>query len=164
MTLNMDSKTQDSIQQGQAFIKQVRTKMDRLVEEFATGKVNREQFQVLYDRYQTQINGVKALIDDADPSKWTGLLQGGENTIDIRSRLMAKAKGMLIYHNENGTLIDKLGMVLIDPLLISQLMEKLSQQVEKNKAHTTIVVEDPVEGWIFLSTRQCYDDCDDVFS
>src|SRR5688500_18935830 len=88
-----------SVQQGKMFIAQTRNKMKQLVDDFAEGKLNREQFQVLYERYQSQINGVKLILAENDPTSWAEALDGDE-TITLRKRLLAKATSMAIYINK----------------------------------------------------------------
>lgn len=134
-------------ERGKAFIRETRTKMEQLVLDFADGKLNREQFHVLYDRYQTQINGVQALLAEEDASHWSDILDG-EHTIDIRSRLMAKAVGMLIYVNETSILLDQLGQVMIDPLVVSDLFERLAKNaVNSTDEYPQIVIEIGGMGW-----------------
>lgn len=136
-----------AVERGKAFIAETRAKMEQLVLDFADGKLNREQFHVLYDRYQTQINGVQALLTENDPSHWSEILDG-EHTIDIRSRLIAKAVGMLIYINETSILLDQLGQVLIDPLVVSDLFERLAQNpMGSPDEYPHIVIEVAGMGW-----------------
>lgn len=141
------------MERGKTFIAEARAKMDKLAEDFADGKINREQFQALYERYQTQINGVKALLAEADPTKWLESADS-ESTIDIRSRLMGKGVGMLIYTNKSGMLLDKLGDTLIDPLLISELMEKLSKQAYSPENPPQLVTLEPGANWIYITMGQ----------
>lgn len=148
----MESLSTHSVEGGKAFLVTTRKKVEQLLEDFADGKLNREQFHILYERYQTQMNGVKALLSEEDPSKWIEAIDG-EQTIDIRSRLMAKAKGMLIYRNSTGSLLDKLGEFLIDPLIISSQLDKLAQLTGKTPANEIpqLVVEEAGLGWLYLA-------------
>jgi hypothetical protein len=144
-----------SVAEGKAFIKATRQKMDQLVGEFADGKLNRDQFQTLYDRYQSQINGVQAVLHETDPSSWTDMLDG-EKTFNIRKRLMAKALGMAIYNDKTGVLLETLGDFSVDPLRISQLMLQLSDvktevSSDGEKERPQIVAELETKEWIFLA-------------
>lgn len=161
MTIPQQQSTDEAIQNGRMFIRQTRAKMEKLVEEFADGKLNREQFHTLYERYQSQINGVQTLLFESDPTRWAEILDG-EETIDIRSRLMAKATGMLIYTRHTGTLLEELGHFDVDPLQVSLLLKQL-WQLDKKEDNLTfrstsegvpdfpqIVAEIPEGGWLFL--------------
>jgi hypothetical protein len=140
----------NALERGKIFIAETRRKVEQLADDFAEGKLNREQFQKLYERYQLQISGVRSLLAEADPSRWVEAIDG-ERTIDIRSRLMAKAVGMLIYNNETGTLLDRLGLFLADPVFVSNMMEKLANQDSNMPANPPqLVVQEAGGEWVLL--------------
>ena len=116
----------DSAKQGQEFIAHVHQKMSKLVQEFATGEINRTQFHRLYDRYQRQIMTVAQLLAEADASMWREAIKDSEDTILIKKRLTAKAVGMSVYENKSGMPIETLGEFAIDPELIVPDVEQLS--------------------------------------
>lgn len=156
-----------AIKRGQIFIDQTRTKMKQLVDDFANGKLNREQFHTLYDRYQSQINGVKLLLAENDPTMWMDALDG-DQTLNIRKQLMAKAKGMLIYLNRQGTLLDRLGRSAIDGREIARAMKMFKEKIatetiplEEDQPQTAtrhryhqMVVESASGGWLFVMKGQ----------
>lgn len=150
---NLMSKPPDdrkqTIETGKAFIAENRRKMEQLLEEFAEGKLNRDQFHTLYERYQVQINSIKALLVEEDPSKWVEAIDGVA-TIDIRSRLLGKAIGILIYTNRTGTLLDKLGTVQIDPLMVSELLEKIARQPRNDAISPELVAQRPNADWLYV--------------
>lgn len=154
--LSPKEQVEKSIREGKAFIQMTRQKMDQLVKEFADGKLNREQFHTLYDRYQSQISGVQAVLYETDPSAWTDMLDG-EKTFNIRKRLMAKALGMAIYNDKSGILLETLGEFSVDPLRISQLMMQLGETEptpaanEGEKEYPQIILELENKDWIFLA-------------
>jgi hypothetical protein len=112
----------DSAKQGQEFIAHVHQKMSKLVQEFASGEINRTQFHRLYDRYQRQIMTVAQLLAEADASMWREAIKESEDTILIRKRLTAKAVGMSVYENKSGMPIETLGEFAIDPELIVPML------------------------------------------
>ena len=158
--LTAQQKAERSVKQGRMFISQTRTKMEQLVEDFADGKLNREQFQKLYDRYQTQINGVKLILMENDPTMWSSALDTQE-TLALRKKLLAKAVGLVIYLNETGTLLDTLGKFEVDGVNVAKLMQKFKDYVaehdEPTSSHPTearyrqLVVELPPYEWMFVA-------------
>ncbi len=112
----------ESTRQGQEFIAQVHQKMSKLVQEFATGEINRTQFHRLYDRYQRQIMTVAQLIAEADPALWRDAITDTEDTLHLRKRLTAKAVGMSIYNNKNGLPIETLGEFAVEAELIVPML------------------------------------------
>lgn len=118
---NSDAMPQKA-QEGQEFIAQVHQKMSKLVQEFASGEINRTQFHHLYDRYQRQIMTVAQLIAESDPATWQNAVQETEDTILIKKRLTAKAVGMSVYDNKSGMPIETLGEFAIEPDLIVPML------------------------------------------
>jgi hypothetical protein len=112
----------ESAKQGQDFIAHVHQKMSKLVQEFASGEINRTQFHRLYDRYQRQIMTVAQLIAESDPSTWQDAIKETEDTMLIKKRLTAKAVGMSVYENKSGMPIETLGEFAIDPELIVPML------------------------------------------
>jgi hypothetical protein len=112
----------DSAKQGHEFIAHVHQKMSKLVQEFASGEINRTQFHRLYDRYQRQIMTVAQLLAEADPSTWREAIKDSEDTIVIKKSLTAKAVGMSVYENKSGMPIETLGEFAIDPELIVPML------------------------------------------
>ena len=149
--------------QGKMFIAQTRKKMKQLVDDFANGKLNREQFHTLYDRYQQQINGVKLILAENDPTMWVAALDNNE-TINLRKKLLAKATGMVIY-TKSGTRLDQLGKFNLDGESLAKLMQKFSDKLDKEKPkseeeldnlptkkrYSQMVVESQPHGWMFLA-------------
>ncbi|MCI0713068.1 MAG: hypothetical protein L0154_23130 [Chloroflexi bacterium] len=158
---------QRAIKQGNMFIEQTRTKMKQLVDDFASGKLNREQFHTLYDRYQSQINGVKLLIAENDPTMWINALDGDE-TLNIRKRLLAKATGMGIYLNKQVGLLNKLGKFNVDGIEVARVMQIFKEKIDKEGSPTEaemphlptqmrypqMVIETQKYGWFFLAKGQ----------
>jgi hypothetical protein len=114
--------TVDSTRQGQEFITQVHQKMSKLVQEFATGEINRTQFHRLYDRYQRQIMTVAQLIAESDPAMWRDAITETEDTLHLKKRLTAKAVGMSVYDNTSGMPIETLGEFAVEPELIVPML------------------------------------------
>jgi hypothetical protein len=160
--LTAQEKAERSIKQGKMFIAQTQLKMEQLVDDFAAGKLNREQFHVLYDRYQTQINGVQLILLENDPSAWSEALDNVE-TIALRKKLLAKATGMVIYHNGSGTLLDSLGQFSLEGSEVSRLMTKLDAKIAKgavtkaevfNMTHQGALAVETSKGWAYVIKGQ----------
>lgn len=96
--------------------------MSKLVQEFASGVINRTQFHKLYDRYQRQIMAVAQLIAESDPAIWRDAISDNEDTMHIKKRLTAKAVGMCVYDNKSGMPIETLGEFAIDAELIVPML------------------------------------------
>ncbi|HLY25946.1 MAG TPA: hypothetical protein VKQ72_06380 [Aggregatilineales bacterium] len=117
----------NQIAQGQAVIEQVRTKMGKLVDEFARGDISREQFNQVYEHYQSQIVMATQLMIDADAMK--GMTITPQETFAIKSALSAKAKAMTVYYHATGLLLEIIGDFDVPVAHISQKLNDLSEKV-----------------------------------
>lgn len=118
---SMDS---DDIETGKAFIAEAHKKLTRIAQEFASGEINRAQFQHLYDRYQRQIMTVAQLIAESDPSTWYDAVgeDNAETTLLIKQTLAAKIMGFSVYENESSMPIETAGDFMVDAELIVPML------------------------------------------
>jgi len=98
----------DARQQAEAFRTATEGKIRQLVSEFADGKISREQFNVLYERYNGRLSIANHALLTGTPEA-VSIAQGGPPTIAIRDATMGKAMGLMIYHNRSGTIVETLG-------------------------------------------------------
>jgi hypothetical protein len=105
---------------------QIEAKIHKLLIEFAEGKISREQFQVIYARYDSQLLAAQKGLDVADVS-------GGVDTIHIRSVHMGKALGLAIYHHRSGRLIDTLGAFDVPMARLAPVLNDFSRLMESKR-------------------------------
>ncbi len=105
---------------AQQFLEKLQGKIGRLADDFASGNINQQQFQKLYTHYQHEIRAVETLIE-TDQSQWGDAFQEGESVL-IRQKHAAKAKGYAIYDNNSGMPISTLGKFEVDPALFVPML------------------------------------------
>jgi hypothetical protein len=125
--------TGDSATKGRAFKAQVEQKIQALLEEFADGKLSREQFQAIYERYNSQLLLAEQALRSANPDVVIGMAQGGPPTIATKEAYMGKAMGMMIYNNQNGMLIETLGDISVPAEKIAPTLNDFSQMMAGNR-------------------------------
>ncbi len=101
-------KAQQQIASAQNLIDQITEKLRKVVHEFAEGEISQEQFHGIYEHYQGQILLAAQMAAEADLSA-SGKLPSPGETLAIRGRLTAKAKGMAIFYYVSGMLLETLG-------------------------------------------------------
>lgn len=123
----------ESQSNAEKFKAELEKKIKDLIHEFADGKISREQFHVLYERYSArmQIATHALLSGNADA---VSIAQTGPPTIAVRDALMGKVTGMLIYHNASETVLDTLGdfdiaLGILKPTLEDMTLAMLSRQM-----------------------------------
>src|SRR3990172_8331311 len=69
-------------EQAHESLERVQTKINRLAEEFATGTINRSQFQELFDHYQRERRTVETWILNASGSEsWKKAAKEGQSVV-----------------------------------------------------------------------------------
>lgn len=91
-----------------AFKESVEAKIRNLIEEFAEGRISRDQFHLIYERYSAQLSIATHAMVSGNPDA-VAIVQGGPPTIAIREASTGKAIGLLIYHNRSATVLETLG-------------------------------------------------------
>jgi hypothetical protein len=82
-----------------AFLEQLDTKLDRTVQDFADGIINRAQFENLYRHYQNQRRVIQGYLESVKP---------GESLI-IRRQYAAKVLAYSVYDNESSLPLHTVG-------------------------------------------------------
>jgi hypothetical protein len=114
----------------EAFRVQTQMKVVTLLEEFAAGKINREQFHAVYAHHSSQLQiADQALQEDTAG----GFEPTAGQTIAIRQAHMGKAIGLMIYHNKSGMFVDTLGAFDIPSARIAAILNDFSQMMEEER-------------------------------
>ena len=109
-----------AVEQANNYISKVKTKINKLADDFAQGKINQAQFQELYSHYQREINSISTIME-IDPKAWEGSITEGKS-IHIRRRHRAKAKAYAIYESASGIPLSTLGNFEVDPDLLIPML------------------------------------------
>jgi hypothetical protein len=103
--------------EAQDYLARVQGKINKLAEEFASGAINRDQFQQLFDHYQRERNAIQNWMNTAALSDdWKDISNEGKSIV-IRSMHTAKVLGYAIYENDSGMPLNTIGDFEIDPAL-----------------------------------------------
>lgn len=112
--------------QGQVLLEQIRTKMNKIVDEFAQGEISREQFNSIYEHYQSQM--IMAMqMSDADVV--SNPANAPRETIALRNSLTAKAKAMTVYYHATGLLLETIGDFDVSIARIAPTLNNISGAV-----------------------------------
>ena len=127
---------------------QVLAKIDRLLTEFAEGKVSREQFHAIYEHYNNQLNLAESLDQSANEP-------ADENTpgatIAIRHAHMGKALGMMIYHNKSGTFVDTLGDFDVETSALAPTLNDFSLMMDAGEFIDRRVLKQRDQRWLLFA-------------
>jgi len=125
--------TDAALDRAQAFKAQVEDKIQALLKEFADGRLNREQFNALYERYSGQLAVAQQAIASGSPAALSQTRDGGQSTIAIRQEHMGKAVGLVIYQNRTGVSIETLGDFDVSAFVISPVLNDFTRMMEAQR-------------------------------
>jgi hypothetical protein len=95
-------------QYAELFKQSLLDKIQSLLDEFAEGKINRDQFHALYERYSSRLQIVDHALLTGNPDA-VEIAETGPTTLEVREETEGKALGLIIYHNDRGTIVETLG-------------------------------------------------------
>lgn len=95
-------------EKAQQFKQEVEQKIQTLIAEFSDGELSREQFNLLYDRYNGQLSIANEALTEND-NRALNEVQNSVPTIFVKEATAGKAIGMAIYHHRSGRIIETLG-------------------------------------------------------
>lgn len=139
-----------SSEKARAFRQQVQGKIQDLLKEFSDGKLNREQFNMLYERYSGQLELANQALNTGNE----GLMAnagGGQSTIAIRHEHMGKAIGLSIYHNRTGVSIETLGDFDVSAFIISPVLNDFLMMGEADRLNEHRVMELLDKRWLLFA-------------
>ncbi len=129
----------------------IRSKIAALIAEFGAGEISTHQFNVLYERYNTQLEMALHAEDEAE----SGQLQGGEmTTYAIKASTAGKAVGMGIYHHASGTIIETLGSFDLPVDVIAPVLNRFSDKLDNNEYIEPTIREYPNGIWVIFMARE----------
>jgi hypothetical protein len=118
---------------AEAFMTQVEDKIRVLLREYSEGKLNSEQFHVLYERYSSQRLIAQQAMLTGDEQVLHNNTPGEKSTIAIKDEHMGKAIGLRIYHNKNGAVIETLGDFDVSAFVISPVLAEFRHMIANDK-------------------------------
>ncbi len=118
--------------QVQSFVAQIQEKIQNVLNDFSEGKLNKDQFNVVYARY----NGQLKLIEDAVSSGLTDPVEAakdGQQTAVIMQERGGKFLGLRIFNNRNSMVIHTMGEFDEPMSRVLPVVENLIMMIESHQ-------------------------------
>ncbi|MGB1287172.1 MAG: hypothetical protein ACPG7F_11605 [Aggregatilineales bacterium] len=128
---------------------EVQAKIQKLVQEFAGGKISNEQFNIIYARYNNQLQ----FADQAERGEDAIKPGEGVSTIAIREATTGKAIGISIYHHTSSTTIETLGNFDVSPSIISPVLNDITLKRDKGEFMPPYTRNLDKNIWIIFTSR-----------
>ena len=127
----------------------IQAKIRNLLSEFGEGKVSNEQFNILYERFNNQLEMALEVIDGTAPTSNSDV-----STIAVRRATTGKARGLTIYHHRSSTFIETLGNFDLAPELISPTFNEFFKQLNEGKTVDPMTRKLENGLWIVFMAKQ----------
>lgn len=140
---------------AEAFKAEVEGKIQNLIAEFSDGKISREQFNLLYDRYNGQLTIVNEAISGSENEM--GALHEVQNsvpTIFVREATAGKALGMAIYHHRSGQIIEALGDFDVPIAQLTPALNTITGKIDAQEFVEPTTVNVDRAKWLLFETRK----------
>lgn len=138
---------------AETFKSEVEEKIQNLIAEFSDGKISREQFNLLYDRY----NGQLTIVNEALAENDNTILNEAQNsvpTIFVREATAGKAVGMAIYHHRSGRIIEALGDFDVPVGQLTPVLNTILGQVEAEEFVEPKTINIERGKWLLFESRK----------
>lgn len=129
----------------ETFKAEIQEKIARILQEFAEGKLNREQFHAIYERYNSQIELVEKALQGADVQ-----LDDSGGTIVLREKYMGKARGMMIYATKTGDVIETLGNFTVSMVDMIEVLDKFTHAAKAGQVSERVVRKIADNQWVLF--------------
>jgi hypothetical protein len=114
--------TTDPRTKTEAIAQSLRQKMDALLADFANGKINRDQFHAVYEKYNAQLAMAEQVLNGST-NPFTAA-DDTQSTIAILDQHMGKPLGLTVYTRQ-GAQIEALGEFEVPPSRVRPLLEQI---------------------------------------
>src|SRR5579871_1693151 len=145
LPVNENDDTQPRAKGIKTLLDELQMKVHTLVDDFATGKINRTQFHRLYARYQSQITQVMQAMSNDSADFQAVITSDNESTFHIKTRLTARVLGVSIYNNQSGLPLETLGKFDVDPALLVPMLSSYraaTREIFKAGMRSTVMEND----------------------
>lgn len=142
-----------STAKAQAFRLQVIEKIQALLNEFAEGKLNQDQFNVLYERYSGQLALAQQALETGEAPALHSA-PGDIGTIALKHEHMGKAVGLRIYQNRTGAQVETLGDFEVSAFVISPVLNEFSVLMQQEKPIQPRVEKLADKRWLLFTGRR----------
>jgi len=139
---------------AEAFKAEVEEKIQNLIGEFSDGKISREQFNLLYDRYNGQLTIANEALASNSDGQALKEVQNSVPTIFVREATAGKAVGMGIYHHRSGQIIEALGDFDVPVAQLTPALNTIIGQVEQEEFVEPKTVSLERGKWLLFEARK----------
>lgn len=140
-------------EKAQLFKQEVEQKIQTLIAEFSDGELSREQFNLLYDRYNGQLSIANEALTEND-NRALNEVQNSVPTIFVKEATAGKAIGMAIYHHRSGRIIETLGDFDAPIAQLTSVLNEIVGKVDSSQYVEPQSVKIGSGQWVLFESRK----------
>lgn len=107
----------------------IQAKIRNLIDEFGSGIISTEQFNLLYERYSKQL----AALLTAGQTGESAFPERHESTVALRIASAGQIVGLGMYHHRSGHIIDTQGAFQLPPAAINSVLDTFSDKLNRRE-------------------------------
>ena len=131
----------------------VQQKIEALLQEFGDGKVSREQFHMLYNRYNNQLLIANEALDGSGMDDFKQV-QNALPTFALRQATSGKALGLVIYHHRSGMLVETLGTFEVPASQLAPILNEISHKILAREFIEPQWIKISNHEWLLFTSKQ----------
>lgn len=135
------------------FKAEVEKKIQDLIGEFSDGKISREQFNLLYDRYNGQLSVANEALAENNMSDLQEV-QNSVPTIAIKEATAGKAVGMSIFHHTSEKIIETLGEFDVPLAQMTPVLNQIVARIDASEYIEPKTINISRGVWILFESRK----------
>lgn len=126
---------------------ELRGKIQGLLMEFGSGQISKEQFDIIYERYNNQLE-LAITVGESEARSATNT-----STVALRVATTGKAIGLALYHHRSGMIIETLGNFDLEPSLIAPTLNDFSDRLAYRQFIEPVTRKLAEQHWVVFMAR-----------
>jgi len=140
-------------EKAEAFKTKVEAKIQNLISEFSEGQISREQFNLLYDRYNGQLSIANEALAEND-IRALNEVENSVPTIFVKTATAGKATGMAIYHHRSGQIIEALGSFDVPVAQLTPVLNEIVGKIDADEFVEPKSINIDRGHWVLFESRK----------
>ncbi|RMG86373.1 MAG: hypothetical protein D6712_07690 [Chloroflexi bacterium] len=137
-------------ERARAFKAEVQQKIQKLLEDFASGQLSQAQFDIIYERYHSQLILAEYAVESGKDAA-VDIARSGPSTISLKEAAKGKATGIAIYHISGQRMIETLGDFAIPEDILEPMLQDLMRQISTGNSPQRYVERIASRYWLLFT-------------
>ena len=142
-----------TLERAKAFKNSVEEKIETLLDEFASGDISREHFDIVYGRYSRQLAIAEEALENGELGELNQVMKEIP-TMALRAAIRGKALCMIVIHHLKLKTIRTFGEYEIEEQYLNPIMENLQSRLAMELSDYTDVQKLYGNSWVIICSLE----------